>query len=342
MTAAYYTGQGQLEFRPCQPRKPGPMEVRIGVGYGGVCGSDLSIYRGHRDERMRLPEVIGHEMSGTIAEVGFEVQAWRPGDRVVVMPFETCGRCRACRSGYSHICYNMDFFGVESAGAFQDSWTVPAHTLHRLPDTISLKQAALVEPISVAMHAVRTSELAPGDCAVVLGGGPIGLLTASVAQHRGAQVLLAELNPFRIGIARDMGIDVMDPSAEDLKETVLQRSAGAGADIVFEASGSQAAATIMSELLCTRGLVLVISVFGEPPRLNLKSFFMRELRLQAVRCYTHEDFDDAINLIASGDFPFEQMITGQVPIHELAGVFEEMENGAPALKTLLRIGADTE
>ena len=339
MTAAYYTGPGKLEFRPCEPRQPASSEVRIDVAYAGVCGSDLSIFRGHRDERMSLPSIIGHEMSGTVAEVGAEAGAWQPGDQVVVLPFNTCGSCRACQQGLANICYNMDFFGVESAGAFQDSWTVPAHTLHRLPREMSLDRAALVEPVSVAMHAVRMADLKKGDFTVVLGGGPIGLLTALVARFRGGRVLLSEPNPFRLDFARGLGFDVVDPTADDLEEIVLRSTEGAGADIAFEVSGSQAAASVMSEVLCTRGLMLVVAVFGEPPRINLKSCFMRELRLQAVRCYTHVDFDDAIELIASGQYPFERVITGQVEVEELAGVFKEMETGAPVMKTLLRIGA---
>ncbi len=338
MTAAYYTGQGQLEFKPCEPRQPAASDVRIDVAYAGVCGSDLSIYRGHRDERMCLPTIIGHEMSGTVAEIGAGIGEWKPGDRVAVLPFEACGSCRACQQDLPNICYNMNFFGVESAGAFQDSWTVPAHTLHRLPGEMPLDHAALVEPVSVAAHAVRTSALKEGDFAVVLGGGPIGLLTALVAKFRGARVLLSEPNPFRIDFARGLGFDVVDPTVDDLQEAVLESTDGSGADLVFEVSGSQAAASIMSELLCTRGLMLVVAVFGEPPRINLKSCFMRELRLQSVRCYTHEDFDAAIDLIASGQYPFERMITGQVQVEELAGVFNEMETGAPVMKTLLKIG----
>jgi 2-desacetyl-2-hydroxyethyl bacteriochlorophyllide A dehydrogenase len=338
MPAAYYTGSGQLEFRPCEPRRPGPLDVRIEVAYGGVCGSDLSIYRGLRDERMLLPEIIGHEMSGTIAEVGADAEGWKPGDRVVVMPFDTCGDCRACQQGHFHICYNLNFFGVESAGAFQDSWTVPAHTLHSIPDGISLELAALVEPVAVAVHAVRASGLRDGDFAVVLGGGPIGLLTALVAHDRGGRVLLSEVDPFRVDVARGMGLEALDPTADDLQEAVLTASAGSGADIVFEVSGSQAAATIMSELLCTRGLMLVVAIFSEPAKIDLKRCFMRELRLQAVRCYNHEDFREAIDLIASGRYPFERMITARVPIEQLPGAFQQMESGAPVMKTLLTIG----
>ena len=132
---------------------------------------------------MQLPSIIGHEMSGTIAETGSDIEGWQAGDRVAVLPLIACGECHACKQGLEHVCEHMQFFGVETAGAFQDSWTVPAHTLHRVPDSIAPDQAALVEPLAVAMHAVRTSGLQDGNLAVVLGGGPIGLLTALAAHY---------------------------------------------------------------------------------------------------------------------------------------------------------------
>ena len=338
MTAACYTGNGQLEFRPCEPCPPQASEVRIEVAYGGVCGSDLAIYHGHRDDRMQLPSIIGHEMSGTIAEVGCDVDGWQAGDRVAVLPLIACGRCHACNRGLEHVCERMEFFGVESAGAFQDSWTVPTHTLHRVPDSIAPDQAALVEPLAVAMHAVRTSGLQQGHLAIVLGGGPIGLLTALTAQYRGGRVLLSEVNPFRLDLARDMGLEVVDARSDDLDKIVAAASEGAGADIVFEASGSQAAVMGMSQLLCVRGLMLIVAVYGEPQRIDLMTSFKRELRLQTVRCYTHEDFDDSLALIASGKYPLERMITDRVPVEALASVFEQMETGAPVMKTLLEFG----
>ena len=341
MTAVYYTGSGQLELRPCEPVPPGPSDVRVEVVYGGVCGSDLSIFRGHRDERMRLPSIIGHEMSGSIVEVGTRVEGWSAGDRVSVMPYDTCGTCGACDQGHFHICYNMVFFGVEKAGAFQSSWTVPAHTLYKIPDNVSLDVAALVEPMSVAVHAVRTSRLKEEDFAVVLGGGPIGLLTALVATHRGGRVLVSDVDPFRVDFARDMGLDALDPNADDLLETVLSATTRAGADIVFEASGSQAAVASMSEILCSRGLMLVIAIHADPAPIDLKRCFMRELRLQAVRCYEHQDFCDAIDLIASGRDPLERLITSRVPAEKLPHTFVRMENGGPDMKTLLTIGEDT-
>ena len=163
MKAAYYHGDRRIEVGDCNPREPGPREARIDVAYCGVCGTDMHIFLGHMDQRIDMPQVIGHETSGTVAEVGAEVSGWAPGDRVVVRPLEPCGQCAACRRGHDHICQNLNFIGIDSPGAFQASQTVPAHTLHRLPDELSLEQAALIEPLAVACHDVRLGEVAAED-----------------------------------------------------------------------------------------------------------------------------------------------------------------------------------
>ena len=335
MKAAYYHGNRTIGIESCVPRRPAADEVRIEVAYGGVCGSDLSIFQGHRDMRMRLPMIIGHEMSGTIAEVGAQEQKWREGDRVVVRPLDPCGNCPSCASGDFHVCYHLNFLGVESAGAFQSSWTVPAHTLHRLPASLPLDLAALVEPTAVAYHAVEASSLEPGQWAVVIGGGPIGLLNALVARRRGARVLLAEINPSRLKFARSMGLETVDPLEEDLEAVVLERTGGSGADVVFEVSGTAAGAAAMTGLARARGLIVVVAVFNEAPRIDLFRSFMRELRFCAVRAYEPEDFERSIALIAGGELPLERMISEKHSLDELPEVFAQMESSPQIIKVLL-------
>ena len=337
MRAAYYHGNRTIEIEPCVPRPPAADEVRIEVAYAGVCGSDLSIFQGHRDMRMRLPVIIGHEMSGTIAEAGVRAQEWREGDRVVVRPLDPCGNCPSCASGHSHVCYQLNFFGVESDGAFQSSWTVPAHTLHRLPASLPLDLAALVEPTAVAYHAVRASSLEAGQWAVVIGGGPIGLLNALVAQRQGARVLVAEINSFRLEFARSLGLETVDPRSEDLPARVLERTAGAGADVVFEVSGTEAGAAAMTGLARARGMVVVVAVFNDPPRIDLFRSFMRELRFCAVRAYEPEDFERSIELIAGRALPLERMITARHSLEELPEVFAQMESSPQIIKVLMDI-----
>jgi threonine dehydrogenase-like Zn-dependent dehydrogenase len=185
MRAAYYEGGERITVGPCQPSPPQASEVQIRVSHCGICGTDLHIFHGKMDHRVKMPQIIGHEMSGTVVGIGTGVEEWRPGDRVTVRPLDHCGHCPACRAGHSHICMNLKFIGIDSPGAMQGLWTVPAHTLHRLPASLDFRHAAMIEPAAVACHDVRLGEVRAGEFAVVLGGGPIGILAGLVARAEG-------------------------------------------------------------------------------------------------------------------------------------------------------------
>jgi 2-desacetyl-2-hydroxyethyl bacteriochlorophyllide A dehydrogenase len=287
------------------------------------------------DKRVSIPQVIGHEMSGEIAEVGINVKAWKAGDRVVVRPLDSCGSCPACRAGHSHVCQKLKFLGVDTPGAFQGSWTVPAHTLHRLPESLSLDKAAMIEPIAVACHDVRLGEVKAGDYAVVIGGGPIGMLIALVARHEGAQVLVSEVNPYRLNLAREVGLEAVNPKETELVDFVEKRTGGAGADVVFEVSGSAAGAAIITQLARVRGRIVVVAIFAEAPKVDLFRFFWRELKLQGVRVYEPEDFQKAIQLATSEALPLERLITDRRPLSELQSVFQQIEAGSDVMKVLI-------
>src|SRR5690242_2748213 len=187
------------------------------------------------DARIRPPQVIGHEMSGTVAELGAEVDGLRVGDPVVVRPLDTRGETPADR-GHSHIGRNLKFLGIDAPGALQASWTVPAFTVHRVPDGLDLQHAAFAEPLAVACHDVRRGEVAAGQLALVIGGGPIGVLIALVARARGARVLLVEIDEGRRALADALGLTVLEPG-DTVDAAVAGASGGAGVDVVFEVSG---------------------------------------------------------------------------------------------------------
>ena len=320
----------------CRPSAPGPGQVQIRVSHCGICGTDLHIFHGKMDHRVKLPQIIGHEMSGTIVAASPDAGPWIAGDRVTVRPLDHCGQCPACRAGHSHICMNLKFIGIDSPGAMQGLWTVPAHTLHRLPDRLDFRHAAMIEPVSVACHDVRLGEVAAGEFAVVLGGGPIGILIALVAREAGARVLIAELNPFRISLAQSLGLDAVDPRGTDLVNLVNERTDGAGADVVFEVSGSPQAAELMTKLPRVRGRIVMVAIHGQPPPVDLFRFFWRELSMTGARVYEPQDFDRAIQLAASGALPLDSLITREVPLDGLEGAFREMESGGEAMKILVR------
>ena len=333
--AAFFAGKQTFEMGPCVPVEPGNGQVQIRVEYCGICGTDLHLFHGAMAHRLTLPHVMGHEMSGAIAAIGAGVSGWQPGDRVTVRPLDPCGECPACRMGHGHICHNLKFIGIDRPGALQGLWTVPAHTLHRLPEGLGLREAAMVEPIAVACHDVRLGEVAPGELAVVIGGGPIGILIALVAQTRGARVLLAEVNEFRLRLARELGIDAVNPRDTDLAALVNDRTGGAGADVVFEVSGSQPGAEMMTKLPRTRGRIVVVAIYGEAPKVDLFRFFWRELKLAGARVYEPADFDRAIELAAAGRLPLDRLITNVLPLDRLEEAMRQMERGGDCMKILV-------
>lgn len=338
MKAAFYEGNRTIRLGKCVPLEPAQGQVQLRVEYCGICGTDLHLFHGAMAHRLTLPHVLGHEMAGVITAVGAESGEWKAGDRVTVRPLDACGSCPACAAGHRHICQNLKFIGIDVPGALQERWTVPAHTLHRLPESLTLRQGALVEPIAVACHDVRLSELQGGEFAVVIGGGPIGALVAMVARSRGARVVLSEVNPFRIAVARDLGIEVVNPVEVDLVAFTNECTGGAGADVVFEVSGSATGAEMMTKLPRTRGRIVVVAIFADQPKVDLFRFFWRELRLCGARVYEPEDFEAAIALAASGALPLEKLITNVVPLEQLADGLHAMEGGGNVMKVLVECG----
>lgn len=338
MKAAFYAGNKTVTLGECRPVEPERGEVRIKVSHCGICGTDLHIYHGAMDKRVKMPAILGHEMSGEIEAVGPGADQWSVGDRVTVMPLDPCGGCPACEAGHSHICQNLNFMGIDSPGAFQGSWTVPAETLLQLPRELSLKHGALIEPLAVACHDVRLGEVEPGENIVVIGGGPIGMVNALVAKHAGGNVVVSEINPFRVELARKMGLEAVNPREADLVELIMDRTNGAGADVVFEVSGSQAGASVMTDLLRTRGRVVVVAIFAEKPQIDLFRFFWRELRLCGARVYEREDFAKAIDLAASGDLPLDLLITEVMSLDHLGDGFRKMDEGGECMKILIECG----
>ena len=334
MRAAFYAGNRTITSGPCEPVAPGPGEVQIRVSHCGICGTDLHIFHGNMDHRVKMPQVLGHEMSGVIESTGDGV-SYAKGDRVTVMPLDPCGACPACRAGNSHVCQKLKFIGIDTPGAMQTLWTVPAHTLHRIPEELSLTHGALIEPIAVACHDVRLGELKRGEYAVVLGGGPIGTLVAMVAREVGAHVVVSEVNPFRVKMLEALGFEVVNPRETDLEKYVNAATKDAGADIVFEVSGAAAVAESMTQLLRVRGRIVLVAVYAKPTPVNLHRFFWRELRLIGARVYEHEDFAQAIALAARPELQFEKLITDVYSLDRLEAGFLEMEKGGSVMKILL-------
>jgi 2-desacetyl-2-hydroxyethyl bacteriochlorophyllide A dehydrogenase len=305
----------------------------VEVAYVGICGTDLHVLHGTMDHRVKLPQLIGHEMSGVVSEVGAGVTGLQPGEKVVVRPLISCNRCPACRAGHQHICQRLSFLGIDAPGALQDFWTVPAGIVHPVPSRVSLEVAALVEPLAVACHDLRRAGLSEGESVVVIGAGPVGLLIALLARYRGAEVLVAEVNPIRLQFAADLGLNAVAPT--DLEAAVESMTGEAGVDLVFEVTGAAAAIAQATGLLRTRGRLVVVGIHAEPHPVDLFRVFWRELQLLGARVYEPEDFDQAISLAAEGALPLHRLVTSVVPLENLAEAFQRLDSGGEAVKVLV-------
>ncbi|MFB7424210.1 zinc-binding dehydrogenase [Streptomyces hydrogenans] len=339
--AVRYTGPRTVDTAPARASAPGPGEVELAPAYVGICGTDLHIFHGDMDARVDRPAVLGHEMSGRVVRVGPDVTAHRPGDPVTVMPLRWDGTCAACRAGHRHICGHLDFMGIDSPGAMQQRWTVPADVLVPLPRSLPLDRAALVEPTAVAVHDVGRAGVRAGERAVVVGGGPVGVLIVLVAQAAGADVRLVEPGAHRRRRAQDLGLVALDPATDDVAEEVRRWTDGAGADVAFEVSGAAGGVTTAVDVLGARGRLCLVAIHARPREIDLHRFFWRELTLVGARLYDRSDFERAVELVADGTLPVERLISKVVPLVEAAGAFEALEDGGDVMKILVDCGDDT-
>ncbi|MDV7186034.1 alcohol dehydrogenase catalytic domain-containing protein [Lutibacter sp. TH_r2] len=334
MKATQYEGNKTFTVLDREIEAPAKGEVRIKVAFVGVCGTDVHIYHGMMDKRVNMPETIGHEMSGIIDAVGEGVSDYAIGDKVVVRPLDD-RLVQPSDKGFNHICEKLKFIGIDSPGAMQEYWNVPAFTLHKLKENTDLKLAALIEPLSVATHDVRMSGLVAGETAVVLGGGPIGLLVAMVAKETGANVIVSEVNETRIAKAKELGLDAVSPAKVDLVTYVREKTEGRLADVVFEVAGVQPTLDVMTEVAGIRGRIVMVAIHGEKKPVDLFKFFWKELKLIGARVYEKQDYEKSISLITANELPFEEMITDVQPLTNIQKVFESIDQNPDGMKVLM-------
>lgn len=334
MKAAKYQGNRTIDVGESVAVAPAAGEVRLDVAFCGVCGTDIHIFHGAMDQRVAKPQIIGHETSATVAEVGEGVDNVSVGDRVAVRPLKF-GLPAEFDKGFAHVGKNLKFIGIDLPGGMQSSWTVPAYTLHSLPSDLSLEHGAMIEPAAVACHDVRLGEVVSGETCVVIGGGPIGLLIALVAMDKGARVILSEVNETRLALAKELGMDVVNPIKTPVVEEVSKLTDGKMADCVFEVSGSAPGVEVMTELPNVRGRIVMVAIHPQPKPVNLFKFFWSEIKMIGARLYEECDFDEAIELAAAGKLHLDRLLTSVRPIDEVQQTFEAIDANPDGIKYLI-------
>ena len=336
MLAAEYIGNKSFRVVEGSKVEPKAGEVCLRVGYVGICGTDMHIYHGVMDARVAPPKTTGHEMSGTVVAVGEGVDGFAIGENVVVRPLDWCGECPACEAGNTHVCHKLKFMGIDTAGAFQNYWTVKARTLHKLPAGVTLREGALIEPLSVATHDVSRSRLKAGEKAVILGGGPIGQLVAAVAKSVGAEVMVSEPNASRRAFAEKNGIVAVNPIEQDLNAEVQAWTNGKGADVVFEVSGVKPAIDAMTEIASVRGRIVMVAIHSTKPEIDLFKFFWKELELLGARVYEAADYEWAIKLVAEKKIDLAPFISSVTELNDIQSAFASMDGNPEGMKALVK------
>ena len=249
--------EGGIEVRDWEPRDPGPGEIRLKVAAAGICGTDMQIYNWapRMARRMKLPRVLGHEVSGVVDALGPSVEEVAEGDHVSLESHIFCGTCRPCRLGRAHLCNNTRYPGIDIDGAFADYVTVPASIAWVNPPDLPHETAAMLEPFGIAVHACLEGSGVSGQTVLVNGCGPIGLMAVAVARALGARtVIAADLNPLRIATATKMGADrAVKADDDDLAKIVTDMTGGEGVDVGIEFSGSEAGFKAVFECLTKGG-----------------------------------------------------------------------------------------
>jgi (R,R)-butanediol dehydrogenase/meso-butanediol dehydrogenase/diacetyl reductase len=338
MKAVVFGGKETILIEERPEPVPGAGEVVIRVRKAGICGTDMSIVSGLHP-RAKPALVMGHEFVGAIESIGGDVhQNLSVGERVVVEPLISCGKCYACRAGFSYVCEKLGLYGIDTDGAFAELVKVAADKVFQTPESLSDTAAALIEPLAVAVHAVRESALKVGDEACVLGGGPIGLLTALVAREAGLKdIVLVERRANRIEIAKGFGIPTFDSSTGGIEAEILRRTDGRGVDVVFEAAGAPATMMVAPRLCRIRGEIIQISMPKTPREMDVVGITFREVTLKGVRCYAPFDFQRAIDLATTWAGDLERIASEPFALDDAERAFAVARQGDQALKVIFDI-----
>ncbi len=315
--------------------EPKAGQVLVKIKSSAICGSDLHIFKG-KHPSAPLPVTIGHEFSGDVEAVGCGVTNVKPGDRVTVEPCIVCGTCDACRHGEYGYCENISFTYRNGDGAMADYITVNAPYVYRLPDYLSYDTGALVEPLSVATHAVRRADIRLGETVLVIGAGAIGMLIAAICRKSGAgEVIIADFSDERLAVARELGATVtVNSGRENLEEEIKRLTSGKGVDKSFECVGLEATFLQAMMSLKRNGLATIIGIF-EKPDINIPAsrFVTHEIRVQGAQGYC---WDFPIALKIARELDLERLVTHHFPLDELQKALETcLDRSAGSIKVLL-------
>lgn len=336
MRQATMTSPGEIEYRDVPEPTPGPGQVMLRIKRIGICGSDIHVNHGTHPFT-GYPVVQGHEFSGYVEAVGPGVANIAPGALATATPQDTCGECKFCRRGDYHICKKLKVFGFQTVGVAQDLFVTEAEKIVVLPDNFSVEQGAFVEPAAVAVHATdRAGDLA-GANTVVLGAGPIGNLVAQAARARGANILITDLSDYRLDVARQCGLEnVSNTRNESVRDAAARVFGGDGFNVAFDCAGVEASLDDAIVNIDKGGLIVVVAVFGDKPRVNMAAAGGNELSLLGTLMYRRPDYEQAVAWIADGQIRLEPLFSRHFPFEQFTDAYRYIdEEGEKTMKVFI-------
>jgi L-iditol 2-dehydrogenase len=346
MKALLLSEYRHLEIAEVPTPIPGPDEVLIRVAACGICGSDVHGYDGSTGRRIP-PLIMGHEAAGAVVVLGAMVGDLSEGDRVTFDSTIFCGTCLYCRRGEINLCDQRKLLGVSCgdyrcAGAFAEYIAVPRHIIHSLPEGLPFSEAAMLEAVSVALHAVSLSNLGSGQTAVVLGAGMIGLLTVQALRVAGCSgVYVADIDASRLKLATDLGATALLATGKELVSRISALTDGRGVEVAFDAVGLDE--TVRTAIDCVRkgGTITLIGNVSPQVTLPLQKVVTRQIRLQGA-CASAGEYPQAIELVASGRIRVKPLITAVAPLEEGPRWFERLHSREPNLMKVILTPGEAE
>ncbi|OJJ48067.1 hypothetical protein ASPZODRAFT_14220 [Penicilliopsis zonata CBS 506.65] len=332
----------KFEDRPI-PELKTPHDVLVTVKYTGICGSDVHYWEHGAIGQfvVKDPMVLGHESSGIVSKVGSEVTSLKVGDRVAMEPGVPCRRCEPCKAGKYNLCINMVFAATPPIdGTLAKYYVLPEDFCYKLPETISLQEGALMEPLGVAVHIVRQADVRPGQSVVVFGAGPVGLLCCAVARAFGAsKVIAVDIQPLRLEFAKNYAAtSIFAPSAvpatENAARLIKENGLGPGADVAIDASGAEPSVHTGIHVLRTGGTYVQGGMGKNEIQFPIMAACTKELNVKGSFRYGSGDYKLAVSLVASGQVNVKDLITGTVKFQEAEQAFMAVKSGK-GIKTLI-------
>jgi 2-desacetyl-2-hydroxyethyl bacteriochlorophyllide A dehydrogenase len=333
MKQAIMTSPGVIEYR--EVPAPGELkekEVLLRVQKIGICGSDVHVYHGQHPATP-YPVVQGHEFSAIVEAIGKDVKNIVPGMRATARPQLVCGTCAPCKRGQYNVCQNLKVQGFQAPGVAQELFVTEEDRVAIFPDSMSFDYGAMIEPVAVASHVTGRVSTLKGKNVVVTGAGTIGNLIAQFAKAQGARkVLVTDISDYRLNIAKQCGIEgVVNVAKESFKEKIVDFFGEEGFQIGIEASGAQDSLDVLLQYIEKGSEVVIVAVYAENPRINMYYVGEHELIIIGSLMYLHEDYIQAIDVIASGEINLSPLITKHFSFekyHEAYGFIQEQHDKA--------------